>query len=58
MVDLNLSLSIKGWSFYQSLNNSNFKKIKIIPTAAAHGVKEYIPPWVAALPQRHPDAGR
>jgi hypothetical protein len=58
MVDLNSSLSINGWSFYQSFNNSNLKKNKKNPTAAAHGGKECIPPWAAALPQRHADAGR
>jgi hypothetical protein len=41
-----------------SFNNSNLKKIKKVTTAAAHGGKEYIPPWVAVLPQRHADAGR
>jgi hypothetical protein len=35
-----------------------FKKIKKIPTAAAHGGKEYIPPWDAVLPQRHANVGR
>jgi hypothetical protein len=56
MIDLNSSLSINGgWSFYQSFNNSNLKKKT---TAAAHGDKEYIPSWAAALPQRHADAGR
>jgi hypothetical protein len=55
MVDLNLSLSINGWSFYQSFNNSNFKKNL---NTAAHGGKEYIQSWVTALPQRHADAER
>jgi hypothetical protein len=58
MVDLNSSLSINGWSFYSILQQFEFKKIKKVPTAAAHGGKEYIPPWVVALPQRHADAGR
>jgi hypothetical protein len=58
MVDLNSPLSINGWSFYQSFNNSNLKKKIKNPTAAAHGGKEYIPPWAAVLPQRHADAGR
>jgi hypothetical protein len=57
MVDLNSSLSINGWSFYSIIQQFEFKKIKN-PTAAAHGGKEYIPPWAAALPQRHVDAGR
>jgi hypothetical protein len=57
MVDLNSSLSINGWLFYRSVNNSNLKKIKN-PTVVAHGGKEYIPPWAAALPQWHADAGR
>jgi hypothetical protein len=34
------------------------KKNKKIPNAAAHGGKEYIPPWAATLPQWHADAGR
>jgi hypothetical protein len=42
----------------QSFNNSNLKiKNKKNPTVAAHGGMEYIPPWAAALPQRHADAG-
>jgi hypothetical protein len=43
----------------RSINHSTIqiKKIKN-PTAAAHGGKEYIPPWAAVLPQRHADAGR
>jgi hypothetical protein len=43
MVDLNSSLSINGWSFYQSFNNSNLKKIKKIlplqPTAARNAYR-------------------
>jgi hypothetical protein len=42
----------------QCFNNSNLKKHKKNPAAAAHGSKEYIPPWAAALPQRHADVGR
>jgi hypothetical protein len=44
-----------GSSFYQSFNNSFFKKI---PNTAAHGGKEKIPPWAMALAQRHADARR
>jgi hypothetical protein len=41
MVDLNSSLSINGWSFYQSFDNSNLKKNKNKNlTAAAHGGKK------------------
>jgi hypothetical protein len=41
MIDLNSSLSINGWSFYQSFNNSNLKIKKYKnPTAATHGGKE------------------
>jgi hypothetical protein len=58
MVDLNSSLSINGWSFYSMLQQFEFKKTKKNPAAAAHGSKEYIPPWAAALPQRHADVGR
>jgi hypothetical protein len=34
------------------------KKIKKIPTVAAHDGKEQIPPWAMALAQRHADAWR
>jgi hypothetical protein len=38
------------------INPSTIQIFKIIPTAAAHGSKEQIPPWATALPHRHTDA--
>jgi hypothetical protein len=40
------------------LQQFKFKKVKKIPTAAAHGGKEQIPSWPTTLAQRHAAAWR